>query len=171
MMMSTVPNGARQLNLEADVFLGGSCDPTTWRKDVAIPAFEAAKISYGNPQISDYQETDDYFKSQGYKNGVADVEAQAKENAWTLLFVIDGQTRATASCVEAAELIAVRGEGIVLVITNITDGTEIAGQKVTGRELKDLNAMRRYLREEAGRYGVTVYDTVEEAVAEVIARF
>ena len=34
------------------MFLGGSCNPTTWRKDIAIPAFEAAAIGdahYYNP--------------------------------------------------------------------------------------------------------------------------
>jgi hypothetical protein len=170
MKMSTVPNGALQLNTEADVFLGGSCNPTTWRKDVVIPALEAAGIKYGNPQIEDYSETDEYYKSMGFKNGVADIEALAKANAFTLLFVIDGQTRATASCVEVAELIAVRGEDVVLVINDILDGTEIAGQKVTGRELKDLNGMRKYLREEASRYSVVLCETVEEAVEEVIAR-
>lgn len=32
-----------------EVFLGGSCNPTTWRKDVAIPALDELGISFYNP--------------------------------------------------------------------------------------------------------------------------
>ena len=35
-----------------DVFLGGACGETTWRKDVAIPLLEQAGVSYWNPQVS-----------------------------------------------------------------------------------------------------------------------
>ena len=36
----------------SDVFLGGSCNPTTWRTDIVIPIFEGAGISFFNPQAS-----------------------------------------------------------------------------------------------------------------------
>jgi hypothetical protein len=32
------------------VFLGGSCDPTKWRAEIAIPMLEKAHITYYNPQ-------------------------------------------------------------------------------------------------------------------------
>lgn len=32
-----------------EVFLGGSCNPTTWRADVAIPTLEKLGISFYNP--------------------------------------------------------------------------------------------------------------------------
>jgi len=32
-----------------DVFLGGSCNPTTWRKDLAIPYLQDAGVSFFNP--------------------------------------------------------------------------------------------------------------------------
>lgn len=32
-----------------DVFLGGSCNPTTWRKDLAIPYLQDAGVSFYNP--------------------------------------------------------------------------------------------------------------------------
>ena len=32
-----------------EVFLGGSCNPTTWRADVAIPALSGLGISFYNP--------------------------------------------------------------------------------------------------------------------------
>lgn len=31
------------------VFLGGACNPTTWRQDTAIPFLDAVGISYYNP--------------------------------------------------------------------------------------------------------------------------
>ena len=33
------------------VFLGGSCNPTTWRKDIAMPLLEAGGVTYYNPQV------------------------------------------------------------------------------------------------------------------------
>lgn len=33
----------------AEVFLGGSCNPTTWRADVAMPELKKAGISFFNP--------------------------------------------------------------------------------------------------------------------------
>lgn len=32
-----------------DVFLGGSCNPTTWRQDLAIPYLQDAGVSFYNP--------------------------------------------------------------------------------------------------------------------------
>lgn len=46
-------NGASDTNgskVDApEVFLGGSCNPTTWRADVAIPALSELGISFYNP--------------------------------------------------------------------------------------------------------------------------
>ena len=137
------------------VFLGGSCDPTTWRRDVAMPALDAAGITYYNPQVTDW------------KPELVEIEARAKEEADTLLFVVDGQTRAIASMLEAAECICDNRE-VVLVINDIPDGTEIAGQEVTVRELKDLNRARVYLADIAKRHGVLVFATVAEAVEEIV---
>jgi len=36
-----------------EVFLGGSCNPTTWRADVAIPELEKLDISFFNPVSHD----------------------------------------------------------------------------------------------------------------------
>ena len=35
-----------------DVFLGGSCNPTQWRKEIAIPMLEEHNVSFYNPQVS-----------------------------------------------------------------------------------------------------------------------
>lgn len=39
-------------NNKCDVFLGGSCNPTTWRADTAIPELKKHGISYYNPVSS-----------------------------------------------------------------------------------------------------------------------
>ena len=36
------------------MFLGGSCNPTTWRKDVAVPALEEAGVTFFNPQAGSW---------------------------------------------------------------------------------------------------------------------
>lgn len=140
------------------VFLGGSCDPTTWRADTAIPAFEAAGVSYYNPQVDDWSPD------------LVEAEAKAKAAADTCLFVIDSQTRAIASMLEAAELIA-DGRDVALVVLDIADGTDVDGQPVTGRELKDLHRARAYLRDIAERHVIPVYDSVSEAVAALASRY
>jgi raw len=114
------------------IFLGGSCNPTTWRHDVAIPALEQAGVRYYNPQVEDWSPA------------LVEVEAQAKKEAEVLLFVIDGQTRAIASMIEVSEYAAL-GRKIVVVIEEIPDGTTIDGQVITGRQLKDLNRGRDYV--------------------------
>lgn len=75
-----------------EVFLGGSCNPTTWRLELAIPALQNASITYFNPQV------DEWFPE------LIEVEEQAKTAATLLLFVIDNQTRAISSMVEVAYL-------------------------------------------------------------------
>lgn len=86
------------------VFLGGSCNPTTWRQNVAIPYLELEGISYYNPQIDNW--TPD----------VVDIERVAKQNAQILLFVIDRQTRSAVSLVESAFLVCEQSKGVVIVI-------------------------------------------------------
>jgi len=85
------------------IFLGGSCNPTTWRQKVAIPHLELHGISYYNPQIDNWTPE------------VVNIEQHAKKNADYLLFVIDRQTRSTVSLVESAFL-AGDGKRLVLVI-------------------------------------------------------
>ena len=136
------------------VFLGGSCNPTTWRKDVAIPALEAAGISYYNPQVDNW--TPD----------LVEVEACAKRDAVVLLFVIDRDTRAVASMNEVVEEIC-RGREVVLVVQDMDPDSELAAGT---NLLKDLNRGRVYLRDIARRYGVVCYDRVEDAVDDTCAR-
>ncbi|VVC92487.1 unnamed protein product [Leptidea sinapis] len=77
-----------------EVFLGGSCNPTTWRSDIAIPMLNKMGITYFNPQVDDWS------------TELLEVEHRAKAEARALLFVLASETRAVAACVEAAHLAA-----------------------------------------------------------------
>jgi hypothetical protein len=141
----------------AGVFLGGSCNPTTWRHDVAIPLMEAANVKYYNPQVDDWTPE------------LVEIEAKAKDQAAILLFVIDDQTRALASVAESIENIC-SGRHVVLVVREVQEGTCLAGDvAVSAGELKDLNRSRAYLEDIANRHGVNVFKDAAVAVKHICA--
>lgn len=171
------------------VFLGGACGPTTWRKDIAIPALVEAGIPFFNPQVEEWSAE------------LVDVEAQKKAEAGTLLFVISDRTRSIASMVEAAEHIT-RGKcSVVLVVSQIpasavghglqeepaeipaaslpplpghrkvSSGSPPDLQGLTASEWKDLNRGRTYLRDIAERRDLCVFDTTEAAVQHIVLNY
>jgi hypothetical protein len=139
------------------VFLGGSCNPTTWRRDTAIPALEKAGVTFFNPQVENWS-----------KELVA-AEAAAKESCKTLLWVIDGETRSVASMNEAVEWAIRNPDKLYLVIVDVPQYSTINGVWVDPDQVKDLNRGRSYLRDIAERHNVPVFDSVEDAVKTVIA--
>lgn len=142
---------------EVIIFLGGSCNPTTWRMDMAIPFFSKNQIQYYNPQVEEW-----------YAELAAE-EATAKEDAFVLLFVIDKQTRALASVLEATEHIC-RGRILVLVIENVDKGARMSGSKqpIDDAQCDDLNRARAYLRDVCDRHGVITYTNVEDGCKAVL---
>ena len=89
------------------VFLGGSCNPTTWRKDIVIPELKRLGITYYNPQV-------DHWAPE-----LIELENQAKQNCEILFFVVDNQTRAIASMMEIAFIAATKRK-LILVISDFT---------------------------------------------------
>ncbi len=152
--MARVTNHFSDQGKKFVVFLGGSCNPTTWRKDTAIPRLQREHIAFYNPQVDEW--TPDLVQ----------IEAQAKEEAAVLFFVIDKHTNALASMMEVVEL-SVAGRQVVLVIEQISAGTKIGGHVVSKIMLKDLNRSRAYTRDVARRFGVPVYDNIEDGLAQV----
>jgi len=143
-----------------EVFLGGSCNPTTWRKDTVIPLLEHSKVDYYNPQVDDWHP------------GLIALEDNAKQDALVLLFVIDGQTRAIASMVEVAELVTA-GRNVVLVIEDVAEGAVIQGEQLSEGTRKDLNRCRAYLADVVMRRGhsglAVVYKNVMRATCAAVA--
>jgi hypothetical protein len=104
-----------------------------------------------------------FWQVEEWSEDLVVVEANEKESAALLLFVIDKQTRALASVVEASEYIC-RGRNVVLSIEDVAPDTEIGGSLIGTTEMKDLNRMRSYLRDVATRHAVPYTTSVEEAV-------
>jgi hypothetical protein len=139
-----------------DVFLAGSCNPTTWRRDTAMPMFEQAQIRYYNPQVDEW-----------YEELILE-ETRAKEAATIILMVIDSATRSIVGINEAVECVC-RGRRIILVVQDIQAGTVLEDATVTAKELVELNGAREYLRRLARQRGVRLYADVAVAVAETAA--
>jgi hypothetical protein len=138
------------------VFLGGSCNPTTWRRDEAIPYLETHHVRFYNPQVADWNAE------------LVILEALAKTHAELCLFVIDDQTRAIASMIEAAEFIAGERE-VVVVIKDIPLDTCINNEKVAPNERRDLNRARAYLADIAQRHlPHGVFRNVTDACSHVV---
>jgi hypothetical protein len=144
--------------MKKQVFLGGACGTTTWRRDVAIPVLEAASVSYYDPQL-------------GVGEWTAADEARdmlAKDEAEVLLFVISGATRGVAGVAEVAYLLACR-RPLALAVEDVAEGAVIDGRPVGPSERHDLNRGRLFVRTMAARHGVPVFPDVEGAARHAVA--
>ncbi|XP_028050577.1 uncharacterized protein LOC105833366 isoform X7 [Monomorium pharaonis] len=147
---SNYKTGSKRMAYE--VFLGGSCNPTTWRTDIAIPTLQSLGITYYNPQVSQWGPE---LIAQEY---------EAKQTARILLFVIDNQTRNSAGIIEAAQLAATRSESLVLVIYPYRQGQTILGETVSTQEYYDLMnglLVLQYLME---RQRIPIFESVSVAL-------
>lgn len=98
-------NGNENERKRVQVFLGGSCNPTRWRMDIAIPFLEKYGITYYNPQV------DQWIPE------MIEMERKAKDDARILFFVIDDQTRSIVSMIEVAYLVGIRRMRKRLILT------------------------------------------------------
>ncbi|ELU06794.1 hypothetical protein CAPTEDRAFT_221758 [Capitella teleta] len=151
------------------VFLGGSCNPTTWRHDVAIPYLKRLCITFYNPVSSTssvhlHLLTSEYLQQVGnWKPELMEIEDQAKMTAELLFFVIDNQTRSTASMVEAAYL-AGCGRQLVLVIKDFVPPVVVAGEQLSSLEVEDLERSHAYLTDLVERQGIPVFNDIDTAL-------
>ncbi|XP_033155151.1 uncharacterized protein LOC117137678 isoform X2 [Drosophila mauritiana] len=135
-------------NEPVEVFLGGSCNPTTWRADVAIPALKELGISFYNPQVSDW--TPDLIE----------LEHRAKEKARVLFFVMDSETRASAGAIEAAHIAGQNCKQLVLVLHPYKPNQKILNESISQQEYLDLNRNQLILKELVSRRGLPVLDNI-----------
>jgi len=145
--------GDNNLNKEEpkQVFLGGACGLTTWRKDIAIPLFEEAGVTYHNPQmpLGAWKE-DDQFD-----------EMRRKDECLVQLFVINASTRGVASVAEVAYLIGAR-KPVAIVLEDIPAGTDVYGKTIDAVEADDLNRGRIFVRAMADRHNVPIFTDIAE---------
>ncbi|KAH8376735.1 hypothetical protein KR093_001090 [Drosophila rubida] len=135
-------------NEPVEVFLGGSCNPTTWRADVAIPTLKELGISFYNPQVSDW--TPDLIE----------LEHRAKEKARVLFFVMDSETRASAGAIEAAHIAGQNCKQLVLVLHPYKPNQKILNEPISQQEYLDLNRNQLILKELVSRRGLPVLDNI-----------
>ncbi|XP_069697772.1 uncharacterized protein raw isoform X9 [Periplaneta americana] len=135
-----------------EVFLGGSCNPTTWRQDVAIPMLKNLGITYYNPQVSHWGPE------------LIELEYQAKQNAAILFFVIDNQTRSVASIIEAAHLSGRRRKLILVIHAYQGPGQKIWGEPISEEEYEDLMMGQMMLQDLVERQGIPVFESVPVAL-------
>jgi len=146
-----IPSGVIK-NLNKQVFLGGACGTTTWRRDIARPMLDEAGVTYFDPQLGPGEWTE----------AREPIEMQAKDEAEVLLFVITGETRGVATVAEIAYYMALNRK-LALVVNDVSESTSAA-------ERDDLNRGRIFVRTMARRHNVPVFATVAEAVQHAIAR-
>ncbi|KAF2879174.1 hypothetical protein ILUMI_26992 [Ignelater luminosus] len=134
-----------------EVFLGGSCNPTTWRADTAIPELQKHGISYYNPQRSIWG-----------PELVAE-EFDAKQSASVLLFVVDSQTRSVSGMIEVAYLVA-SSRCVVVVTHPYKLGQSIMGEELSYREYLDLMNGQAALLALVKSQGVRVHSNLTSAL-------
>uniref|UniRef100_A0A182NQI8 Uncharacterized protein n=1 Tax=Anopheles dirus TaxID=7168 RepID=A0A182NQI8_9DIPT len=138
-----------------EVFLGGSCNPTTWRADVAIPTLDRLGISFYNPQVSHW--TPDLIE----------LEHRAKEKAKVLFFVLDSQTRSTAGAIEVAHIAGQNSKYLLLVLLPYSRRQTILNETLSEDEYMDLMSNQLILRQLVLRRGLPVLDSIPKALEQI----
>ncbi|RXG70758.1 hypothetical protein Avbf_00557 [Armadillidium vulgare] len=143
---------SRDRDMSFEVFLGGSCNPTTWRQDTAIPMLSRHGITYYNPQVAHWEEA------------LVEAEDKAKKTAAVLFYVLDSSTRNVASMIESAYLAGCHRK-LVLVIQNYSGaGQLINGEAISESEFEELDGGVRLIQDIVGRHGIPVFSQVNHAL-------
>lgn len=150
----------QQQHCELEVFLGGSCNPTKWRYEQAIPYLQSRSISYYNPQV------------ENWTPDLIEIEHHVKETVPVLLFVIDYSTRSLAAIAETCYLVA-RGKNLIIVMNSMPDDKnqiKFIQQKNSNNEKDNENdyenvCQARYiLRSLLQNRNIPVFDNIKNAL-------
>ncbi|CAD6189136.1 unnamed protein product [Caenorhabditis auriculariae] len=131
-----------------DVFLGGSCGTTVWRRQLVIPFLKRCSISYYDPQRSVWSENMIYE------------ECIAKENSSLFLFVIDPATVNATSFLEIAYFAARKSPKLVVVFLGKTEWAE----KAHPDDLPDRNRTCRLLDRILEAHAVPMLHNIQDAL-------
>jgi len=135
-----------------EVFLGGSCNPTTWRQEMAIPHLKAWGITYFNPQVPQWGPE------------LMEKEHHAKQTAEVLFFVIDRQTRSVATIIEAAYYTAAQKKFVLVIDPYEGPGQIIQGEPISQQEYEDLATGQLVLQDMVERLGIPVFSSIRSAL-------
>ncbi|CAI2358166.1 unnamed protein product [Caenorhabditis sp. 36 PRJEB53466] len=148
----TGPNDANQNPTSSretyDVFLGGSCGTTVWRRQSVIPFLKKRGITYYDPQRSFWSENMIYE------------ESIAKESSSLFLFVIDPATVNATSFLEIAYFAARKSPKLVVVFLGKTEWAE----KAHPEDLPDRNRTCQLLDRILECHQVPMLHTIPEAL-------
>jgi len=138
-----------------DVFLGGSCNPTVWRQEIAIPFLKDNGITFYNPQTTNWVPE------------MIELEHQAKQTSKLLLFVLNDRTRNVVSMIEVAYL-AGAGRRIIPVLGRYPRvGHTIGGEELSAAESSDLNGAMTTVNDLVERTGTPVFSDMLTALAAI----
>jgi len=135
-----------------DVFLGGSCNPTSWRKDTAIPHFKGRGITFYNPQQANWVPE------------MIELEHQAKNSSQILFWVLNSATRNVASMVEVSQFAGSNRRLIVVLSPYPGPGHQILGEPITKAEFEDLQNGMETVQDLIERQGIPVFSNLEVAL-------
>lgn len=135
------------------VFLGGSCNPTTWRSEIAIPLLKQQLVNYYNPQVTRWYPE------------LIEKENLAKEIDSVLLFFIDNQTRSISAMIEVAELSATHRKLVCVINEYNQTNTVICGELISNKELDELHHAQKIIKSLALRQGVPVFNDLYRAMS------
>ncbi|EYC22198.1 hypothetical protein Y032_0017g3207 [Ancylostoma ceylanicum] len=131
-----------------DVFLGGSCGTTVWRRQLVIPFLKKKAISYYDPQRSVWSENMIYE------------ESIAKERSSLFLFVIDPATVNATSFLEIAYFAARKSPKLVVVFLGKTEWK----QKAHPDDLPDRNRTCMLLDRILDAHDVPMLYSIQDAL-------
>uniref|UniRef100_A0A8R1HGR5 Uncharacterized protein n=1 Tax=Caenorhabditis japonica TaxID=281687 RepID=A0A8R1HGR5_CAEJA len=131
-----------------DVFLGGSCGTTVWRRQSVIPFLKKRGITYYDPQRSFWSENMIYE------------ESIAKESSSLFLFVIDPATVNATSFLEIAYFAARKSPKLVVVFLGKTEWAE----KAHPDDLPDRNRTCQLLDRILESHQVPMLHTIPDAL-------
>ncbi len=134
-----------------DTFLGGSCNPTTWRADVAIPHLKAHDVTYYNPQTANWVPE------------MIELEHQAKQTSQVLFFVLNEMTRNVVSMIEVAYFAGGR-RNLIVVINPYPAINSFNGEKMSASEYRDLECAMTTVHDLVERRGLPVFNDIRVAL-------
>ncbi|CAB3410278.1 unnamed protein product [Caenorhabditis bovis] len=146
--MPTTEGKATSSKETYDVFLGGSCGTTVWRRQSVIPFLKKRGITYYDPQRSFWSENMIYE------------ESIAKESSSLFLFVIDPATVNATSFLEIAYFAARKSPKLVVVFLGKTEWAE----KAHPDDLPDRNRTCQLLDRILEAHRVPMLHTISDAL-------
>lgn len=153
---STVGNEANSKkkngNCSYDVFLGGSCNPTVWRKDLAIPHFKSHGITFYNPHQSNWVPE------------MIELEHQAKQTSQLLFFVVNEKTRNVVSMIEISYMAGKKRKLICYLGKYPEHNHKINNELLSVNEWQDLQGGLTVVNDLVERQGIPVFDSMDVAL-------